>query len=516
MFWSTCRFDAVRRAIYFHILVPGGWDTETVTITEPDVYTVTVYNDFGCMGMATFEVLPGGIDPILSGPMFMCNGQDVTLFVVNENDFDDFLWSNGETSASIIVNTPGIYEITVTDVNNCTFGQIEVLENIFTIDEVITANTSCTTPNGSIDITVNPSGTYTFIWSNGATGEDIISISGGDYVVTVIDGNGCFSIETFMVTNNTTTPTIQSSVTPSTCGLSNGSIDLTITPAGSYTIVWSNGATTEDLSNLSVGMYSVTVTNMEGCSALSTIEILNTNTSFSVTAMTIANTSCTSPNGSIVVTVSPTGSYIITWADSQSGFLREFLSGGDYRFTITDDLGCNIFQNVVIEDKPSIPVVEISAIQPDCSHSTGLVVFTSIEELSAIEYSTDGGMTYISCTIPLLLAQGNYVILVRNNEGCITSKTITIQKTPAQEGFFIDHIDYSEDDVNHLHVLLQGITADDIDTVMWTPMVDIVMDVGNVENMLHPKLPILTVFLSGGHMDKSGLFRYGNDIKQGF
>ncbi len=468
--------------------------SEDITSLYGGDYMVTVSDGNGCSSIETLMVANNTITPTIQSTVTpstcgMSNGS-IELSITPAGSYT-FNWSNGAITEDLANLSVGMYSVTVTNPEGCfALTTIEILNNntSFSVTAMTTANTSCTTPNGSIDVTISPSGMYTFIWSNGATSEDVTSLSSGNYVVTVSDGNGCSSSETYMVTNNTTTPTIQSTVTAAACGLSNGSIDLTITPSGSYTFVWSNGATTEDLSNLSVGMYSVTVTNPEGCSALSTFEIINNNTSFSVTAITTANTSCTTPNGSIDVTVSPTGTYTITWADSQSGFFREFLSGGDYKFTITDDSGCNFFQNVVIEDKPSIPVVEISAIQPDCSLATGLVVFTSNEELSAIEYSTDGGLTYISCSIPLLLAQGNYVILVRNNEGCITSKTLTIQKTPAQEGLFIDHIDYSEDDVNHLHVLLQGITADDIDTVMWTPMVDIVMDFGNIENMLHPEI----------------------------
>jgi hypothetical protein len=270
--------------------------------------------------------------------------------------------------------------------------------------------------------------------------------------------------------------------------MSNGSIDLTITPSGSYTFVWSNGATTEDLSNLNTGMYAVTVTNPEGCLALSTIEIINNNTSFSVTALITANSSCTTPNGSIDVTVSPSGDYSILWSDNQSGFLRDRLVGGEYHFTVTDVLGCTITRSITIEEAHIFWEVDISVMQPDCSHPSGLVVFTSSEELSTLEFSIDGGLTYSSCTKPLFLAEGNYVILVRNDKGCTITDTITIQKPLIQEGQIIDHIEYSSQDFNHLHVLLQNIVVEDIDSVVWTPMVDIVMDVGNIENMLHPEI----------------------------
>jgi hypothetical protein len=472
----------------------NGAASEDVTSLSGGDYVVTVSDGNGCSSVATFMVVNNTTTPLIQSSVTpatcgMSNGS-IDLSITPSGSYT-FVWSNGATIEDLSNLNAGMYSVTVTSPEGCSALSTIVIINFntsFSVTAMTTANTSCITPNGSVDITVNPSGTYTFIWSNGATSEDVTSLSGGDYVVTVSDGNGCSSVETFMVANNTTTPTIQSTATPANCGMSNGSIDLSIRPSGNYTFVWSNGATTEDLSNLSVGMYSVTVTNPEGCSALSTIEIINNNTSFSVTATTTANSSCTTPNGSIDVTVSPSGDYSILWSDNQSGFLRDRLVGGEYLFTVTDVLGCTITRSITIEEAHIFWEVDISVMQPDCSHPSGLVVFTSSEELSTLEFSIDGGMTYSSCTKPLFLAEGNHLILVRNDKGCMITDTITIQKPLIQEGQIIDHIEYSSQDFNHLHVLLQNIAVEDIDSVVWTPMVDIVMDVGNIENMLHPEI----------------------------
>ncbi|MBK8828900.1 MAG: hypothetical protein IPO26_20125 [Saprospiraceae bacterium] len=68
------------------------------------------------------------------------------------------------------------------------------------------------------------------------------------------------------------------------CGLTNGNIDLSVTPTGIYTFSWSNGATFEDISNLSAGTYIVTVTGSNGCTATLSTTVNNINLSFAITS----------------------------------------------------------------------------------------------------------------------------------------------------------------------------------------------------------------------------------------
>src|SRR5688500_1665788 len=63
----------------------------------------------------------------------------------------------------------------------------------------VTSNTSCEQLNGAIDITVTPAGSYSFLWSNGRSTEDLTSLSGGTYTVTVTDNSGCSETGTFTV-----------------------------------------------------------------------------------------------------------------------------------------------------------------------------------------------------------------------------------------------------------------------------------------------------------------------------
>src|SRR5688572_7631480 len=141
------------------------------------------------------------------------------------------------------------------------------IDNVTITATPVVTNTTCTASIGAINITVS-GGTspYTYLWSNGATTEDLTGLAAGTYTVTITDVNGCttnlpFTVETVMSTI-TATPV----VTNTTCAASIGAINITVSGGTSpYTYLWSNGATTEDLTGVAAGTYTVTITDANGC-----------------------------------------------------------------------------------------------------------------------------------------------------------------------------------------------------------------------------------------------------------
>jgi len=106
---------------------------------------------------------------------------------------------------------------------------------------------------------------YTYNWSNGDTVENISSLSPGAYSVTVTDANGCNETENIIISEPSSI-VISSIADTATEGNNNGSIDITV--AGGVpplTYLWSNGEVTEDIDSISAGMYSVVVTDSNGC-----------------------------------------------------------------------------------------------------------------------------------------------------------------------------------------------------------------------------------------------------------
>ncbi len=127
---------------------------------------------------------------------------------------------------------------------------------------------------------VSPSGgctPYSYLWSNGGTTATIANLSAGTYVVTVSDSLGTTTTDSIEITEPDPV-TIAAIGSFEVCdGESDGAIDLTVSGgndcAGGYTIQWSNGATTEDVTGLAPGIYSVTVSDISGCTGSDTFEI---------------------------------------------------------------------------------------------------------------------------------------------------------------------------------------------------------------------------------------------------
>lgn len=125
----------------------------------------------------------------------------------------------------------------------------------------------CTRNSARIDILNsenNPNVNYVYQWSNGETTSSIINLEDGIY--TVIVTAGCASDTATFEINTTLTQATAQLTNPTTPNTPNGIIDITVTGDGPFTYLWSNGSTFEDLNGLVSGNYSVTVTNLNGCS----------------------------------------------------------------------------------------------------------------------------------------------------------------------------------------------------------------------------------------------------------
>jgi hypothetical protein len=140
-------------------------------------------------------------------------------------------------------------------------------DNVTITATPVVTNTTCTASIGAINLTVS-GGTspYTYLWSNGATTEDLTGLAAGNYTVTITDANGCTTQFAVTVGTDNVTITATPVITNTTCTASIGAINITVSGGTSpYTYLWSNGATTEDITGLAAGTYTVTITDANGC-----------------------------------------------------------------------------------------------------------------------------------------------------------------------------------------------------------------------------------------------------------
>ena len=198
--------------------------------------------------------------------------------------------SNGQAEFFFGDLTSGTYTYQITDAHGCVVTTTATVNNgAPVIENSLSNNVSCNGgTNGSVSLVVNNGNpTYTYNWSNGATTESLTELTAGTYSVQITDANGCTTSGSYDITEPTAidlNPT-----TTADLGNNEGSIDLNITGGTpGYTLEWSNGATTEDLSDLSAGIYTVFVTDLNGCTAEISTEVLNESNANTSTLQDIA------------------------------------------------------------------------------------------------------------------------------------------------------------------------------------------------------------------------------------
>ncbi|MBK7037535.1 MAG: hypothetical protein IPH42_14625 [Bacteroidetes bacterium] len=169
----------------------NGETTSTITVSTTGDYSVTLTKN-DCSAISDpihIEVNPNPIATITpDGSTTFCEGGDVTLSATAASEY---LWSNGETTSSILVNANGSFSVTITDANGCeaTSSTTAVTVNTNPIATITPDGTTTFCDGGSVSLSATPASEY--LWSNGETSSSILVDESGSYSVTITDANGC-------------------------------------------------------------------------------------------------------------------------------------------------------------------------------------------------------------------------------------------------------------------------------------------------------------------------------------
>ncbi|MCE7926740.1 MAG: hypothetical protein DYG98_27180 [Haliscomenobacteraceae bacterium CHB4] len=248
----------------------GPGNTATVNVSTPGTYQVTVTGGNGCTSVATQIVTQNINLPVAditpTATELTCTVVSITLTAGGGGAYQ---WSgNLGTSNTVIVNSPGVYTVTVTDpVNGCTAQtSVAITQNAQVPVVTLTAAPSNTLDCNHPTITLSATGGGTYLWSNGlGTGATAIVGAPGNYTVTVTLPNGCSNAESIAVIQDITPPVPVISMDPPG-GLDCGSGTVTLTVNGlSQAYQWSGGQNTPGITVSAAGTYNVTVTGANGC-----------------------------------------------------------------------------------------------------------------------------------------------------------------------------------------------------------------------------------------------------------
>ena len=353
--------------------------TEDLINLTAGSYTVTVSLG-SCLSSTSFTITENALPPNLSaaGTAANCGLNDgaADLSVSGGNGPFTFLWSNASTTEDLANLLPGTYTVTVTGANSCSAVSAANVTNnniALNVNAASLGNTSCTAANGSLDISVAPAGTYTYLWSNANTNEDLSNLSAGAYTVTVTLGT-CQSSSTFSVADNTTTPVLTPNITASICGVNNGGIDLSVSgPAGPFTYLWSNMATTEDITSLLPGNYTVTVTAPNGCTEIAMLNVPNNASNFSLAGSPAPLTDCATNNGAIDLNVTPAGAFTYLWSNSATTEDLNSLAPGTYTVSVTQSGSCTATASYFVIDQRTNPITSQSIVPELCGLADGSI-----------------------------------------------------------------------------------------------------------------------------------------------
>ena len=438
----------------------NGAQNFSILVSSPGTYTVTIYQG-QCSASASVVVTSAAPPtPTILGNTTICEGESTTL---TANGGVSFAWSNGNTSNSVNVSQSGVYTVTATNAEGCSAtANVTVTVNPLPSVNISGNNSFCQGDN----ITLTATGANSYAWSNASTDAAITVGSAGNYTVTGTDANGCSNTATKTVSVN---PTYNIPLTHSMCqGESYNFHGQNITAAGTYThtlqtvngcdsvltlvvtlralpttaitgntticegetttltatggtsYAWSNGSTNGSVTVSQSGIYTVTATNAEGCSATANVTV----TVNPLPTVVVGGNTTLCAGNSTTLTASGADSY--SWSTGDNTASVSISAFGVYTVTGSTTAGCSGTANVTVLVL-QLPVITITGATDICAgESTTL--------------TANGGETYLwsdgttSNTLTVSMA-GTYQVIGYNAAGCssMASASVSVWQPAASE-----------------------------------------------------------------------------------
>jgi gliding motility-associated-like protein len=441
--------------------------TEDISNLQAGIYHFLVTDSLGCTDSIELGITQPlqTLSAILSADSLNCFGQQngsVNLVVSGgTTPYQQFLWSNGMTTQNISGINAGFYYVSVLDANACF---VEDSITIFEPDELgvfIIAQDAICFEEASGQIFTNIIGgtqPYSFQWSDGSTVQNPTNLLASTYWLELVDANFCTeydSIEIFEGAEILLSPTIEDIL----CfGLGNGSIDMTVSGGSPpYTTMWSNGATTEDISSLQAGIYHFLLTDSLGCTDSIELEITQPLQTLS-TILSADSLNCFGQqNGSVNLVVSggTTPYQQFLWNNGMTTQNISGINAGFYSVSVLDANTCLVEDSITIFEPDEI-VIALTSTNVDCyNNATGQILcFVQGGTLPYHSYLWSNGDTTQNL---LSVSAGIYTITVIDNLYCTKTDSIEISQPDLLEGNMTSyHLNCYEDSSGQIEVSFFG------------------------------------------------------------
>jgi len=376
-----------------------------------------------------------------------------------------YLWSNGQTTQMATGLCAGNFTVSITN-QFCKDTSLVVTINStgsLTTSTTITSS-SCGNNNGTATITVSAGITpFTYSWSNGQTTSVATALGSGSYSVVVTDASGCSSTQTVAITSGNTLSVTVSSTQPNCFGNSGTATVVSSGGTNPFTYSWDNGQSSQTVTGLVAGNYSVLVTDASGCTSTQTVAITQpTALTVSVTANTAA---CLSSNGDATATPSGgTPGFTYLWNNGQTTQTATGLSAGNHTVTVTDLNGCTQTETVTITQANNTLSVSTTSTPAGCTVSNGTATANASNGTPGYTYLWSNSQTTQTATG---LAVGNYTTTVTDANGCTQAQVVSVTQTSGPS------ITASATAANISLGATTTLTATGGGTYLWSPSADL-------------------------------------------
>lgn len=374
-----------------------GATTASIGTTTSGPYTVTVTNAAGCTATSSVSAsIPPPPQVQVSGPGLLCQGSTATLTATS--GFTSYLWSNGATSASIPATQSASYTVTATDAAGCTATAAFPLSfEPLPTSNIVGQASFCS--GSSTDLLVN--GDFSScIWSNGSTATTITVAQPGLYTVTVTNAQGCTA-------TNAQAVTVGAGLSPAIAQATVGCSGIATLDAGSgfANYLWSNGETSSSISTANAGNYSVTVSDMSGCTGSAASNLV-----FPPPPIAAINGPSSACAGTTATLDASAGFANYLWSTGETTASIAAGQSGSYAVTVTDAAGCTATASQQFSSL-SAPTVSLSGPASICASSSAVLVASG--NFAQANWSTGdtGNSVFVS-------QPATYLVTVTDAAGC--------------------------------------------------------------------------------------------------
>jgi hypothetical protein len=388
-----------------------GENFSEIFVSDADVYSVTVTDFNGCEGSGSVTITETPLpEPTITGPDVLCEGSTIQLGLTS--GYSSYEWSTGSTTSTTVVDFFGTYSVTVTNSQGCAGETTYDIIEGETVDAEVEGDLFFC-PGSSTDLSITP-GYTSYQWAGGPNTDERTITQEGTYVVTVTSADGCTQVLDFFVDQ---LPNPMPTISGPAAICEGESADLIVN--GLYDLYdWSTGDAGFEINVDEAGLYSVTVTDDNGCEG---------QTNFNLTVNSLLDLQINGPAelcNNVFANISISGSFnSVQWDNGITSNINPIAGPGFYEVNVIDNNGCPAYASIDIAEGFAEPI-DITGDAEICANSDGQLTASA----GFVSYSWSNGANTATITVT---DPGIFTVLATDANGCESQESFSVIEVPA-------------------------------------------------------------------------------------